>query len=373
MADATDGCGSAGSDAHGCPLKEAHAAACPAAPPPVDPRQGRYHRSSPPDLWLTALVSTHGDAHRRAHGDQEQRAPGRAHARGRARTGAAGHAVTVQSGAGLGIGADDDVYAARGADIAPSAAEVFGSCELIVKVKEPQESERRQLRPVPDPVRLPPPRAGPAADGRAVRERRDRDRVRDRHRSGRHAPAAGPHVADRGPPVGPVRRLRPRGSQRRSRRAPQRGARGAAGPCRRPRRRRGGRERHPHRRRHGGPCRRPRPVVRGARSARPPLRHHHHHGVLVALDHRPCGRGGRRGHRRGAGEGRSCADARRPPAPRHDAPGLGARRRVHRPGRLLRDLTADHLRRPDLRGRRHPPLLRGQHAGRRAPHLHLRC
>ncbi|HEY7940269.1 MAG TPA: alanine dehydrogenase [Acidimicrobiales bacterium] len=58
-----------------------------------------------------------------------------------------GHAVTVQSGAGLGIGADDDVYAARGADIAPAAAEVFGSCELIVKVKEPQESERRQLRP----------------------------------------------------------------------------------------------------------------------------------------------------------------------------------------------------------------------------------
>ncbi|MEI9965306.1 MAG: hypothetical protein WDM92_12055 [Caulobacteraceae bacterium] len=35
-----------------------------------------------------------------------------------------------------------------------------------------------------------------------------------------------------------------------------------------------------------------------------------------------------------------------------DAAGLGAGGRLHRPGRLFRDLAADHARRPDLRGRR---------------------
>ena len=44
----------------------------------------------------------------------------------------------------------------------------------------------------------------------------------------------------------------------------------------------------------------------------------------------------------------------------------GARRRLDRPGRLLRDLAADDPLRPDLRGRRHHPLLRGEHARRRA-------
>src|SRR6516164_611914 len=58
-----------------------------------------------------------------------------------------GHAVTVQSGAGLGIGAEDAVYADRGAEIAASADEVFATCELIVKVKEPQPEECRRLRP----------------------------------------------------------------------------------------------------------------------------------------------------------------------------------------------------------------------------------
>ena len=51
------------------------------------------------------------------------------------------------------------------------------------------------------------------------------------------------------------------------------------------------------------------------------------------------------------------------------AAGLGARRRRDRPGRLLRDLQADHAHRPDLRRRRRDPLLRRQHAGRRRAHL----
>ncbi|TVQ55935.1 MAG: alanine dehydrogenase [Rhodobacteraceae bacterium] len=60
---------------------------------------------------------------------------------------AAGHAVAVETGAGLGAGADDAAYRAAGAEIAPDAAAVFDGAEMIVKVKEPQAAERRMLRP----------------------------------------------------------------------------------------------------------------------------------------------------------------------------------------------------------------------------------
>jgi alanine dehydrogenase len=59
---------------------------------------------------------------------------------------AAGHNVTVETGAGAGIGASDDVYRKAGARIADTAREVFASNEMIVKVKEPQPSEWIQLR-----------------------------------------------------------------------------------------------------------------------------------------------------------------------------------------------------------------------------------
>jgi alanine dehydrogenase len=58
-----------------------------------------------------------------------------------------GHRVLVETGAGEGIGADDDAYRAAGADIAAGAAEVFAAADMIVKVKEPQPSEWVQLRP----------------------------------------------------------------------------------------------------------------------------------------------------------------------------------------------------------------------------------
>ena len=60
---------------------------------------------------------------------------------------AAGHQVLVQSGAGAGIMANDDAYRAAGAEIAATAQEIFASCDMIVKVKEPQPSEWVQLRP----------------------------------------------------------------------------------------------------------------------------------------------------------------------------------------------------------------------------------
>ncbi|MFN3653447.1 MAG: alanine dehydrogenase [Armatimonadota bacterium] len=53
----------------------------------------------------------------------------------------AGHTVLVQSGAGLGTSITDAEYAAHGARIVETAAEVWGAADLIVKVKEPVDSE----------------------------------------------------------------------------------------------------------------------------------------------------------------------------------------------------------------------------------------
>lgn len=57
-----------------------------------------------------------------------------------------GHSVFVETGAGSGIGADDGVYEAAGGTILPTAEAVFETAQMIVKVKEPQPSEWRQLR-----------------------------------------------------------------------------------------------------------------------------------------------------------------------------------------------------------------------------------
>lgn len=59
---------------------------------------------------------------------------------------AQGHEVLVETGAGLGIGADDAAYRSAGARIAATAAEVFAGADMIVKVKEPQPSEWKLLR-----------------------------------------------------------------------------------------------------------------------------------------------------------------------------------------------------------------------------------
>jgi len=57
-----------------------------------------------------------------------------------------GHAVLVETGAGGGIGCDDEAYRRAGAEIAASAEEVFARAEMIVKVKEPQPREVGLLR-----------------------------------------------------------------------------------------------------------------------------------------------------------------------------------------------------------------------------------
>jgi len=57
-----------------------------------------------------------------------------------------GHDVIVETGAGQGIGAEDEAYRAAGTRIAETAAEVFGKCDMVVKVKEPLAPERAMLR-----------------------------------------------------------------------------------------------------------------------------------------------------------------------------------------------------------------------------------
>lgn len=56
-----------------------------------------------------------------------------------------GHKVIVEAGAGLGTGYADDAYLKVGASILPDAESVFKESELIIKVKEPQHSERKLL------------------------------------------------------------------------------------------------------------------------------------------------------------------------------------------------------------------------------------
>ena len=57
-----------------------------------------------------------------------------------------GHSVIVETNAGIGMGADDDQYLSAGAEISPTADEVFHRADMIVKVKEPQVAERKMLR-----------------------------------------------------------------------------------------------------------------------------------------------------------------------------------------------------------------------------------
>ena len=60
---------------------------------------------------------------------------------------ARGHEVFVQADAGRESGFTDPEYQAVGARLVKTAAEVFATCEMVVKVKEPLAEEYQQLRP----------------------------------------------------------------------------------------------------------------------------------------------------------------------------------------------------------------------------------
>jgi alanine dehydrogenase len=58
-----------------------------------------------------------------------------------------GHEVFLETKAGEGIGAPDEVYEKVGVKILPNADAVFETAEMIVKVKEPQAVEIARLKP----------------------------------------------------------------------------------------------------------------------------------------------------------------------------------------------------------------------------------
>lgn len=57
-----------------------------------------------------------------------------------------GHQVIVQRGAGAGIGIEDVAFEQVGAIIVETAAEIFQTADMIIKVKEPQLPECKMLR-----------------------------------------------------------------------------------------------------------------------------------------------------------------------------------------------------------------------------------
>lgn len=58
-----------------------------------------------------------------------------------------GHKVLIETGAGVSAGISDDRFRAAGAVIVPSADELWGQAEMIMKVKEPVEPEFARMRP----------------------------------------------------------------------------------------------------------------------------------------------------------------------------------------------------------------------------------
>jgi alanine dehydrogenase len=58
-----------------------------------------------------------------------------------------GHEVLIQKGAGEGSAISDADYEAQGARIVPTAEDVWGDADLVLKVKEPQPEEVPRVRP----------------------------------------------------------------------------------------------------------------------------------------------------------------------------------------------------------------------------------
>jgi alanine dehydrogenase len=58
-----------------------------------------------------------------------------------------GHRVLIEKGAGEGAGISDQEFEKAGANLVPSAAEVYGETDLVMKVKEPLPPEYDLLRP----------------------------------------------------------------------------------------------------------------------------------------------------------------------------------------------------------------------------------
>src|SRR5580693_6732103 len=59
----------------------------------------------------------------------------------------AGHEVFIEAGSGAGSSLPDEEFAAAGATILPTADDVWGTGDLVLKVKEPAPEEYHRMRP----------------------------------------------------------------------------------------------------------------------------------------------------------------------------------------------------------------------------------
>src|SRR5947199_8692371 len=57
-----------------------------------------------------------------------------------------GHEVYVETAAGLGSSITDDEFRSAGAKVLETADDVWGTADLVLKVKEPVESEYHRMR-----------------------------------------------------------------------------------------------------------------------------------------------------------------------------------------------------------------------------------
>ena len=57
-----------------------------------------------------------------------------------------GHEVYVEQGAGVGSAVSDEEYTASGATILPTADDVWGTADMVLKVKEPVAEEYHRMR-----------------------------------------------------------------------------------------------------------------------------------------------------------------------------------------------------------------------------------
>ena len=247
--------------------------------------------------------------------------------------------------------------------------------DLILKVKEPIARGVRPDARGPDPVHLPAPRRRPSRCTDALVERKVTGIAYETvELPDRSLPLLAPmsEVAGRlAPQVGAAHLMR---AERRPRRADGRRLRRLRGQGRRHRRRRVRHERRRDRARHAGRGAAARPQHRPAA----PGRRASTRATCRPSRPTPTRSSGRCSTPTWSSARCSCRAPRRRRWSRNelvvaDEAGLGARRHLDRPGRLLRGLPADHARRPDLPGARLGLLLRGEHARRGAAHLDLRA
>ena len=120
-----------------------------------------------------------------------------------------GHQVVIESGAGEGSSIPDEDFTTAGAKILPTADDVWGEGDLILKVKEPIEQEYHRMRSGQVLFTYLHLAASKACTDALLELGRHLDRVRDRPAARRVAAAARPDVRSRGPDGAAGRRAPP--------------------------------------------------------------------------------------------------------------------------------------------------------------------